>query len=106
IQVDASGSARTDATITGCTFGGSGAGQSAINMSASTGIGVFDVENNVLTVRAAVGINVAVTGTGSLSGTIKSNNISTNVTNNPAQGINIVERLFEDRKSTRLNSSH
>jgi hypothetical protein len=91
IQVDASGSARTDATIINCTFGGSGAGQSAINMSASTGIGVFDVESNTATVRAAVGINVAVTGSGSLSGTIKANNLSTNVTNNPAQAINIVE---------------
>jgi hypothetical protein len=92
IQVDVSGvSARSDATVTGSTFTGDGAGQSAINMSGTTGIGTFLVQNNNAVVRAAVGINVAVTGSASLSGTISGNTLGTSVTNNPGQGINIVE---------------
>jgi hypothetical protein len=95
IQVDVSGSsARSDATITGCTFTsttGGGAGQSAINISSTTGAGTFDLETNVATLRQGVGINVAVTGTASLTGTIKGNNLSTNITNNPGFGIALVE---------------
>jgi hypothetical protein len=95
IQVDVSGSsARSDATITGCTFTsttGGGAGQSAINISSTTGAGTFDVENNIATLRQGVGINVAVTGTASLTGTIKGNTLSTNITNNPGFGIALVE---------------
>src|SRR5205807_1450434 len=95
IQVDVSGaSARFDATITGCTFTsttGGGVGQSAINISSTTGAGTFDLENNVATARQGVGINIAVTGTASLTGTIKGNTLATNITNNPGQGINIVE---------------
>src|SRR6185503_10312138 len=95
IQVDVSGaSARFDATITGCTFTsttGGGVGQSAINLSSTTGQGTFTVTNNTATVRQGVGINVAVTGTASLTGQIKSNILATNITNNPGSGINIVE---------------
>ena len=95
IQVDVSGSsARYDATITGCTFTsttGGGAGQSAINLSSTTGAGTFSVTNNTATVRQGVGINVAVTGMASLIGQITGNTLATNITNNPGDGINIVE---------------
>jgi hypothetical protein len=92
IQVDVSGvSAKSDATVTGSTFTGDGAGQSAINISATTGTGTFLLQNNNAVVRATVGINLAVTGSATLSGTISGNTLGTNVTNNPSSGINIVE---------------
>ena len=95
IQVDVSGaSARFDATITGCTFTsttGGGAGQSAINLSSTTGQGTFSVTNNNATVRQGAGINVAVTGSASLTGHITGNTLATNITNNPSFGIGLVE---------------
>lgn len=50
--------------------------------------------NSNISVRAATGINLASTGPASLRGTISVNTISTNVTNNPAFGIQFVVNDF------------
>ncbi|MGH8564420.1 MAG: tandem-95 repeat protein [Gammaproteobacteria bacterium] len=90
IQIDASGSSSSNASISTSTF--SNAGQAAINLSASgNGVGTFAVTNNSnVSVRAATGINLSSVGPSSLRGTISGNTISTNVTNNPAFGIQFV----------------
>ncbi|MGH8566453.1 MAG: Ig-like domain-containing protein, partial [Gammaproteobacteria bacterium] len=94
IQVDASESSSSNASISTSTF--SGAGQAAINLSASgNGVGTFSVMNNSnITVRAATGINLSSVGPSSLRGTISGNTISTNVTNNPAFGIQAIVNDF------------
>lgn len=96
IQVDSSGTARSDFEISGSTF--LNAGQSAINISsANSGFVTFDVHDNTnIVVRQGVGINLASTSTdptgtaATLRGFISNNTISTNINNNPSAGINAV----------------
>jgi hypothetical protein len=87
IQVNANNTSSSDVLITGSTF--SNAGQAAINLaSAGSGSTTFSVTNNAnVSVRATTGINLSSVGPSSLRGTISGNTISTNVTNNPAFGI-------------------
>jgi hypothetical protein len=95
IQVDAGNSAAFDVDISsGNTFTNGRAGQAAVNISASgAGQGTFNVQNISTSVRASIGINVALTttdGSASLRGTIANNNLSTSVTNNAGSGIQMV----------------
>ncbi len=95
IQVDAGNNAAFDAVITtGNNFTAGNAGQAAVNISASGGgQGTFNVQNVTTSVRASIGINVALTTTNpaaSLRGTIANNNLSTGVTNNAGVGIQMV----------------
>src|SRR5207237_2559842 len=87
IQVDASGTARSDFDITGSSF--LNAGQAAINISsANSGFGAFNVHgNSSIVVRQGAGINLASTSTdahstaATLRGFIANNSLSANVTN-------------------------
>ena len=92
IQIDASGSSNSDGSISTSTFSNASLSGAAINLSASgDGVGTFSVMNNSnITVRAATGINLSATGPSSLRGTISGNTISTDVTNNPAFGIQAI----------------
>jgi hypothetical protein len=91
IQVDASGTGRSDFDISNSSF--SGGGQTAINVSAAgTGFATYNVHDNpLITARAAVGINVAVNESSTMRGFIQNNSsIYSTVANNPAAAINVV----------------
>ncbi len=90
IQVDASGSARSDFDITGSTFSEANV---AINVSASgTGFATFDVHGNPsISNRASTAVNVAVNGDSEIRGFVRDNpSIFPSVANNSGFGIDMV----------------
>ncbi len=90
IQIDAGINAKSQVSITGSTFTSSNTG---INLSGADGsLTLFDVDANPsISVRNGTGVNIAVNGTASMTGTVSNHpSIDSSVANNPAFGIAMI----------------